>query len=218
MRVPRLTLLVAAIFGMVACGLPGRDTILSGGGSNVSEVEEPDLQNQIESEIITRDENGKVENVDGLDFSAEIKNSKDLSNDEKIKDLYNSEQSAFDFTPPEGFDAEFSEPVMISGGSLFLDNSNLLVTSCNGLSYNKEKPQIKDLFVSASENGVCGEMSIQYCIKLSPSDNTGLQKEAYIQTPAFLFQIPCSYSTFADFSIDIVEDNLSVNSEQASIS
>lgn len=207
-----LSILIVLNMLSASCGVDGRNQFHLGGSSGNDEGDQA-LHESIQSQLVVRNANGEVEAVEGFNYSSEIESNKDLKDNENIRDLYQSEENVFDFEPPDGYDSEISEPKMITGAYLSLQQAS----ACEALAYNKSEPKIKELFSAAAEKGVCGEIRYHYCIKLVPQSGSNTAQDDYIETPPLDISIPCSSYSFSDLAIDISEENLSSDSGEALI-
>lgn len=140
MQAVRLDSVLLVCVVLSACGFQDRKQFHIGQYTSKEFQEEQLVDEQIDSEIVTRDANGDVESVKGLEYSSEIENNKNLRDREDLSDLFKSEKNVFEFAPPDGFEAEFSKPVMVSGASLALKQVS---SQCPTLEYQKEELRSK---------------------------------------------------------------------------
>ena len=195
---------------ILACS-PRRETTQTQNAS-ISEQQKAELEQLIKEQLERRDENGNVselegfstsEGISGLESSntslAELKaGTADTSNNP-----IQPEQEVFDFIPPEGVEAEFSEPIMVIGSSLALANARNpleIEAICAGLQYYPEEPTIQDILEYSKRENVCGSQTFNFCIRLSMS---GSGAYTYTQSPNLYLELPCPDSTFDGAKIEI---------------
>lgn len=111
-------LIIALVWMQLACSNLDRNQFTSAAISSADQTNKDELNQTLESEIITRDENGNVLAIEGLVYSDNIQEYRQAQDsegggDEKLRDIHDSDEKVFEFEPPEGATAEFSEPVMM---------------------------------------------------------------------------------------------------------
>ncbi|MFK7827315.1 MAG: hypothetical protein AB8G05_24440 [Oligoflexales bacterium] len=205
-------LFLASIFFVFSCNNPNRTNFSRVDVENISSSKKNELNQSIESDIVARDENGEVLEIKGLEYSEILDEGDKLKDSEKIRELIDNEEKVFEFEQPEGVDAEFSEPIMVSGSFLALSEEGESENACRWLEYSEQEPKSQDLLKAASDNNLCGTISFSYCIKMIPKILKNFQPTLddylFIETPAFEISLPCSKYSFSDLSISIDETDL----------
>ncbi|MFK7826345.1 MAG: hypothetical protein AB8G05_19515 [Oligoflexales bacterium] len=89
----------------------------------LNDLQKAELEALINEQIKKRDESGNIEELEGFTKTGKLDGgNENLLAVEDFRDLSQSDEQIFEFVPPDGVEAEFSEPVMISGASLELSN------------------------------------------------------------------------------------------------
>ena len=172
----------------------------------LSELQKAELEALINQRLEQRDENGNIQDLEGFTKAAELDSDNNLLTDESFRGLSQSEEQIFEFIPPEGVEAEFSEPVMINGAALFLTNADLK-TKCEGLAYQAEEPTMKEIIEHSQKNNICGDVKVNFCIrlKLSQQINPESPNYTYTESPSLNLNLPCPGDSFIDLSIAIAD-------------
>ena len=153
-------------------------------------------------------ESGKLNELEGFTKSERIgEGSTELASLD-FREAVQNEESVFEFLPPEGVQAEFSEPVMVSGASLALAaEQDDLALFCDARDYFPEEPTFQDVINQSKRNSICGQVSFSFCIRLSMSSSAFEDRPnyTYTQSPDFDLNIPCPEESFKDLSIAIAD-------------
>ena len=204
-------LFIASIVWVLACNNPNRTTFSKVDAQSLSSSRKSELNQSIESDIITRNESGEVTEIKGLEYSETINEGENLKDSEKIRDLFGSEEKLLEFEEPVGVDADFSEPIMVSGSFLAL-NGKLSEGGCTWLDYSDEEPKNKDLFRTASDQNLCGSVAFSVCIRMVPEilkdSQPTIDDYIFIETPTQKIDLPCTKYSFSEMSIAIDETDL----------
>ena len=158
------------------------------------------LQKMIDEDLKTTDSQGNLTSLKGFSKSSNLDES---SSDQQLREMYASDDQVFEFIPPEGVTAEFSEPVMVTSANLALTNKS---SKCSNLEYFEEELGYKETINSAHQKNICGSITANFCIRMLPVGFVGDKKETsyvYTETPSFTFSIPCKNESFKDISISI---------------
>ena len=205
-----LTILIAVL---VACSPGGKRPVHQTNSASINEAQKAELEHLIKEQLEKRDENGNVSELEGFSSSegisslesakttslADLKAGSDSIGNNPIK----PEEEVFEFIPPEGIQAEFSEPVMIHGASLALLNTrnhDEIEAICAGLQYFPEEPTIRDILELSKRENVCGPQTFNFCIRLSVP---GSEVYTYAQSPNLYLDLPCPEETFTGAKIEI---------------
>ncbi|MFK7826717.1 MAG: FG-GAP repeat protein [Oligoflexales bacterium] len=178
------------------------------GGVRYPSTSEIEQANQDQEKLATLEGYREAERLRGEDGSSEP---------EVIEDFFANDEKLFEFEPPEGADAEFSEPIMVSGAALFLNNPSLKEI-CENLIYQKEEPTMKQVIRQSANTNTCGPLAINFCIRMTFNklDQDQDQSVKYLQPPAFNMNLPCPGDSFNNLNISI-EGNGYTNSQQVSV-
>ena len=180
--------------------------------ATISAAQKAELEQLIQEQLESRDENGNISDLQGFETTEGInglepKNTSLAELKAGTADTSNNpiqpDKEVFDFTPPEGIEAEFSEPVMVIGSSLFLANARNteeIEAICAGLQYFEEEPTIKDILEYSKRENVCGAQTFNFCIRLSMP---GSLAYTYAQSPNLYLDLPCADDTFTGAKIEI---------------
>ena len=187
-------MLLIAILGL-ACQPEAKEGLNKTSLAELSEADKAQLEPIISEKLEKRDESGKVTEIEGLKKSDKLSDDPAQLASLDFREAVQNEESVFDFVPPEGLQAEFSEPVMVSGASLALSaNSDDLAQLCEVREYFPEEPTFQDVLAQSQADGTCGDVSFSFCIRLSIPSKTfaDAPNYDYTQSPDFQMQIPCS--------------------------
>ena len=195
---------------VLACRSRGKRTQTN--NASITAAQKAELEQLIQEQLEKRDENGNVSELEGFNTSegitalepsnttlAELK----AGTGDTRNDPIQPEKPVFDFDPPEGIEAEFSEPVMVIGSSLSLAkgrNSKEIEAVCAGLEYYPKEPTMKDILEYSRQNNICGEATFNFCIRLT---KPGFLAYTYAQSPNLNLDLPCPENTFSGAKIEI---------------
>lgn len=181
---------------------------------------------EINSRIVY-DDSGNIAGVSGLEPGSSLGSiSSDKSEQQNIEDISKNRDNTeplYNFKPPEGMTAEFSEPVMVTSASLRLfeksdDSSGSYNNECGDLLYKEETPSVKTLFDTAKNSNSCGNITFELCIRTSFSNDFNSEKfYVYLKTPSISVSIPCASEAFDTLSVKINNDDSHASSKKAKI-
>ena len=187
-------------------------------GKETTEVRYPQANEikELEKENAIQDQSD-LSSLEGYREAERLRGEDGTSESEVIEDFYANDEKLFEFDPPEGTEAEFSEPIMISGASLFLNNPSIAET-CKDLRYQKEEPTMKQVIKQSVDNSTCGPLAINFCIRMTFNSNDQNQagNVKYLQPPGFNMNIPCPGDSFQNLSISIEGEGYT-NTSQISV-
>ena len=179
---------------LVSCNNIGRISKVNSQTSESSSIHNDDLTN-----IAKYDDAGNVVELEGFKKSEKLDDDSNLGDIEGFAEIYENEENVFDFSSPEGFEAEFSKPVIVTGSSLLLSNQE--TQFCSNLSFQSQEPTVKELIDHANRWNMCGKLEINYCIRLSKTSPGNSAKYTYIQIPPIHLNLPCADETFSSIEI-----------------
>ena len=187
----------------------------------LTELQKAELEAFVNQKLEKRDENGNIQELEGFNKNSKLDTDSSLLADESFRDLSQSEEQVFEFTPPDGIEAEFSEPVMVSGAALLL-TANDLKAKCGDLAYQAEEPTMKDIIEHSKKTNTCGNVEVNFCIrlKIAKQINPENPNYTYTESPSLNFDLPCPGNSFADLGISIAngKSHTSRSSEKIKIS
>ena len=132
----------------------------------IAHLEQKDaLEEIVQEDLVAKDANGKVTDLQGFKQATALDGNGNPS-DQDLREMYANEEKVFGFTPPEGVEAEFSAPAMVTGASLLLTDSS---NTCKDYDYQEDEPTYKEIIDNAAEKNVCGSVSINFCIRMIPA-------------------------------------------------
>ena len=171
-----------------------------------NESQKAQLEALVQDQLEQRDESGNIKELQGFKKAEKLgNNDTNLLASEDFKELIQSEEQIFEFEPPEGLEAEFSEPVMVHGASLFLANGDDLRAKCEGLAYQPEEPTMNEIIEHSQKTNTCGEVIVNFCIRLKMTKSIIPDKPnyTYTESPDLNLNLPCPGDSFQDLKIDI---------------
>lgn len=154
-------------------------------------------------QLSEHDEAGNVASLEGFSESDKIQENTNLAENENLREMFIEDTSLFSFKAPEGHEAEFSEPIMITGSQLRLTNqSNKQV--CEPLAYQQSEPTMKQMIEISKEKNTCGPVNVSFCIRLSFQNiSEQTQNYTYVRSPNIKLNIPCPEDSFTNLNINI---------------
>ncbi|MCB9229523.1 MAG: hypothetical protein H6618_07925 [Deltaproteobacteria bacterium] len=162
----------------------------------------PDNGAEALDQIEQRDSSGQVTELQGFAASENLQPTSADGNvtTEAFDQGIQENKEVFSFQSPTGFEPEFSEPVVVTGSSLWLssDSANLTPSAdvCSSLSYQKDIPKMKDMVTQVIGQGICGTIDISFCIRLS-SQVSGSSLTKTVSSPSFTMSLPCPDQYFS---------------------
>ena len=170
-----------------------------------NESQKAELESLVQQQLEQRDENGNLQDLQGFTKAEKLgtDDANMLANDD-FKELIQSDEQIFEFQPPEGIDAEFSEPVMVVGASLLLANGDIK-SQCENLEYFKDEPTMKDIVEYSQKTNTCGDVTVNFCIRLKMVNSIIPDRPnyTYTESPDLNLNLPCPGDSFKDLRIDI---------------
>ena len=185
----------------------------------LNESQKAELQALINSELEKRNDDGTVADLKGFKTSDKLGSEGHLANNDGFQELIQNDEQVFEFLPPDGVKAEFSEPVMVNGASLLLTSSDLKAR-CEGLAYQADEPTMKDIIEHSQKTNVCGALTVNFCIRLTMAQQIvpGQPNYTYTESPSLDLTLPCPGDSFAGLKIDIADGKSHTTSSSEPIS
>ena len=194
------------LLAILACNAETQKTFSKASDQELSEDEKAQLESIVAEQLEKRDENGTVNDIQGLDKNEKFSSLSEQLDSNDFRELAQRDEQVFEFEPPEGIQAEFSEPVMISGASLALtaDRDDLKLI-CESLRFSTEEPTMKDIISRAKRTNACGNLTINFCIRLKMAKQIleDSPNFTYTQSPNFSVKLPCAQDSFEGLNIEI---------------
>lgn len=204
---------IAITLASLACDLDSSKDFTSSDSAEAGQLAQ--LEQTVQEDLVTTDENGNVTDLKGFEPSPKL-NDEEGATDQELREMYQNDEDIFEFTPPEGIQAEFSPPNMITGSALLLTDTS----QCNESTYQNEEPGYKEIIDYADSANICGLISLDFCIRMIPEGTTtNLSKDSYVytKTPSMSLDIPCRSDSFLNLSIAIAEGIPSTESSSENI-
>ena len=185
----------------------------------VAHLQKKELESIVQDDLVTKDAEGNVTDLEGFEKATAL-DTEGKASDQDLREMYANEEKVFEFNPPEGVEAEFSPPSMVTGALLSLtDDSH---TCENFDQYQGEEPTYKGLIDNAAEKNICGLVSVNFCIRMLPEALAGEGTKdksdyVYTKTPGFSIEIPCKSNSFDDISISIADGKIRTDRSEETI-
>ena len=215
-----LTCLTGSLFISSCSPQKNQNDLAKTSSDQLTESQKAQLEALVNQQLEKRDAEGNIEELKGFKTSDNLGKNTNLQEDQGFQELIENDEQVFEFVPPDGIEAEFSEPVMINGGSLFLANNlNDLIEKCQDLAYQPEEPTMKEILEYSQKTNTCGEVTVNFCIRLKMANSIDPDNPSYTYTesPDLNLNLPCPGDSFNDLSFTIANGQSHTSNDKEKI-